>query len=124
MIGITLKASEKGALLIVRLSGKLQKAQFEPFRAQFESEIRHHQELRLCFIVDDQLRWDPRSKWPSLVFNSRHRTSISKLAIAGGGTTWQRWLQMACRPLLIQRARCFDSDQREYAMDWITTELY
>ena len=76
MIEISRFERRQRTILIIRLSGRLTKQQFEGFRAQVESEVRHHKNLRLMFEIADDLRWDPRSRWYQLRFDSRHHTSI------------------------------------------------
>lgn len=110
-------------MLVVDLRGRLTREQYESFRSQMESEIRHYPNLRLLFEIGADLKWDPRSDWRHLRFDSNHRTSIYKLAIVGGEHPWQKWLWAACLPMNIKEAAFFASSQRHLALVWLETTL-
>lgn len=119
MIEISRFERRQRTILIIRLSGRLTKQQFEGFRAQVESEVRHHKNLRLMFEIADDLRWDPRSRWYQLRFDSRHHTSIYRLAVVGGDKPWQRWIWTACLPMSVEQGAFFSLAQKSQAYFWL-----
>jgi len=119
LVDIQRSEQPNGQVLIkVSLSECLTQLEHQVFLTALESEIRHYQNLRLLFELDDHLTWEPRSMWRHLRFDSQHRPHISKLAIVGGGPVWQKWLWTACQPLRIQEAVLFSSSQKPSAFLW------
>ena len=119
MIDIHLFTRGTHSLIAVKLEGLLTQAEYQVFLSHFESEIRHHADLRLFFEFEVNLSWEARSCWRSLKFDSRHRTSIAKMAVVGGGSAWHTWLQSACKPLNIARTFRFSASQRGQAVSWL-----
>jgi hypothetical protein len=105
-------------MICVLFEGRLTQQEYLVFRPQLESTIRHYEGLRLVFVMDDELRWEPRSMWRKLRFDSRHRTSVARLAVVGGSEAWRKWLLTACQHLDVQEAMSFSSIEKSLAWSW------
>ena len=109
------------SLMTVTLEGQLKESQYLQFLSHFESEVRHHKGLKLLFDLDKALRWEARSRWRSLKFDSHHHTSSSQLAVVGNDE-WQKWLVHACTPMSIQQIMLFSPYQLHLAKRWLSGE--
>lgn len=118
MIDVQHYARESEDMLCVTFQGKLTQREYLVFRPHLESTIRHYENLRLVFVMDDELCWDARSMWRFLKFDSRHRTSIARLAVAGGTESWRKWLFRACQHLNVREAMSFTSKEKRLAELW------
>ena len=105
-------------LVVVELSGCLTQLEHQVFVPVIQSEIRHHNSLRLAFELDDELQWEARSQWRSLQFDPHSRSQILKLAVIGGSPAWQKWICGACQPLTVRQALLFTSSQKSRALNW------
>lgn len=122
MIDIQRLQRGSDCLLVVEFDGRLTEREHKVFLPHFESEIRHHKDLRLLFLLADRMVWDVDSSWRRLRFDSRHRTSILKLAVVGGGSVlWHFWLAPACKPLSIATTLRFKNHERAEAASWVLT---
>ncbi len=118
MIDVQHYARESEDMLCVTFQGKLTQQEYLVFRPHLESTIRHYENLRLVFVMDANLRWDARSMWRELKFNSRHRSSIARLAVVAPTAAWRKWLFMACQPLSVREAAAFTSTEKRLAIAW------
>lgn len=118
MIDIQQFTREGDNLIRVCFQGKLTQREYQVFRPHLESTIRHYENLRLVFVMDEDLRWEARSMWRGLRFDSRHRTSIARLAVVGPSAAWRKWLLTACQPLNVQEAATFTALEKRLAVTW------
>lgn len=105
-------------MISVLFEGRLTQKEYLVFRPQLESTIRHYEGLRLVFVMDYELSWEPRSMWRKLRFDSRHRTSVARLAVVGGSEAWRKWILKACQPLKVREAMTFPSSYQRLAVAW------
>ena len=54
---------ENGGNLVVHVSGKLTKADYEPFEPEFERLVRQHANLRVLYDMTDFHGWDLGALW-------------------------------------------------------------
>jgi hypothetical protein len=72
-------------MLCVTFQGKLTQREYLAFRPHFGSTIRHYENLRLVVVMDEDLRWDARSTWRELKFDS----AIARLAVVAPTAAWR-----------------------------------
>lgn len=118
MIDIHQLQSGEDVIFHLKFDGILTEAQYQVFLPHFESEVRHHKNLRLLFDLGSGLGWEARSPWRTLRFDSRHHTDIAKLGIVGN-RAWHDWIVKACSPMNVRRTFLFARNQREFALSWI-----
>jgi hypothetical protein len=119
MIEIDQYARGELTLISVSMSGRLTERELRVFLPHFESEIRHHKKLRLLMQLGLDLSWEPRSNWRSLSFNSRHSTSVSRLAVVGAERRWRQWLVKACASLSVTTTLHFHPRRIVAARQWL-----
>lgn len=110
---------DEQTLIVVTMSGRLSERELKVFQPQFESEIRHHRDLRLLFRLSSDLSWEPRSNWRGLSFDSRHRTSVARLAVVGADPAWRRWVLKACAPLSSHFILSCNTRRLDQAQKWL-----
>lgn len=107
-------------VVTVRLSSYLGSSQYAGFLSYFDSQVRPLAQLRLLFVLDDDLQWDSQSSWPELSLKGSPRILVQKLAISGGGLSRQKWLMSACQPMSVKEAMLFGSSQYVEALTWVS----
>jgi SpoIIAA-like len=112
-----LERDEK-TLFLVTLCGRLTAEQYRVFPPQFESELPAHDALSLLFDLREFKGWEPMSRWKRLSFDSKHRTSVARVAIVGP-LRWRIWMARACVPLGCPETREFLSKSIDGAFNWL-----
>lgn len=119
MIDIHRLERENKTLFKILLEGLLTQQEYEVFRSHFESEVRHYKAVRVVFEMADDLRWEPRSQWRDLKFDSNHSTNIYKIAIIGENQAWRDWAQRAFSPMKVESLLKFSPEQKPLVSTWI-----
>ena len=109
-------------LITVALKGRLSVEEYDVFRAHFESEIRHLENLFVLFDLRELRGWGLGSRWRKLSFDSNHRTSLARIAIVGPPRK-TRWMERACRPLSYRDLERFSSRDIDSAWSWMEESL-
>ena len=72
-----------GRVLVVHVSGKLAKADYEHFVPEFERLVRQHGKLRVLFDMTSFHGWEPAALWADIKFDIKHFADIERLAMVG-----------------------------------------
>jgi hypothetical protein len=82
---MTLQLTEEngGKLVVVHVSGKLVKADYEHFVPEIERLVRRHGKLRLLFDMTDFHGWEVSAAWEDFKFGIEHFADIERLAMVG-----------------------------------------
>ena len=114
---IQLNEEDDGKVLILHISGKLVKADYEHFVNEFERLIRQHGKLRVLFDIAD-LRWDAGAVWEDIKFDMKHFSDIERLAMVGD-KKWQHGMAIFFRPFTKATIRYFDHAESAEARKWL-----
>lgn len=115
---IQLKEEGDGRMLVVNVSGKLTKADYEHFVPAFERLVRQHGNLNLLFDMHDFHGWDAGALWEDCKFASKHFADIDRLAMIGE-TKWQRGMATFCKPFTKASVRYFEHADAAEAHQWV-----
>ena len=108
-----------GRILEVRLSGKLEKSDYEDFIPEIDRLIEERPAgLRLLVIFDDFKGWDAGGFWEDLKFGAGHLTEFERLAMVGD-TTWEKAMAMFCKPITTADVKYFPIEEADRARAWI-----
>jgi len=110
--------NEEGKTLIVHVSGKLTKADYEHFVPESERLIRLHGKLRLLFDMTGFHGWDAGAAWEDLKFGIKHFADIERLAMVGE-KKWQHGMATFCKPFTRAVVRYFDHADAAAARKWL-----
>jgi len=90
---IQLNEENGGKILVVHVSGKLAKADYEHFVPEFERLARQHGKLSVLFDMTGFHGWEAGALWEDTKFAINHFADIERLAMVGkrsGSTAWRR----------------------------------
>ena len=114
---IEVSSEQDGKLVVVRLSGKLHKADYRHFVPIVENAIQKHGKIRMLVHLHNFHGWDAGGLWEDLKFDVNHFRDIERLAIVGE-TTWEKWMAEFCKPFTSASIRYFPSGQLAEARLW------
>ncbi|MEO9124244.1 MAG: STAS/SEC14 domain-containing protein [Microcoleus sp.] len=86
---IQFKEENSGKLLVVDVTGKLTKTDYDHFVPEFDRLIQEYGKLRLLFDMTDFHGWEVSAIWEDLKLGIRHFADIEKLAMVGE-TKWEQ----------------------------------
>jgi hypothetical protein len=111
-----------GKVLVVRVSGKLTKEDYERFLPETERLIGKHGKIRVLFDMHEFHGWTAGALWQDIKFDLRHFRDIERLAMVGD-KSWEHGMAVFCRPFTTAKIRYFDRSQAVQANTWIETDL-
>ena len=118
-MSIKLKEENGGKVLVVHVSGKLVKADYDHFVPEFERLVRQHGKLNVLFDMTDFHGWEAAAMWEDTKFAIRHFSDIEKLAIVGGNR-WQQGMATFCKPFTKATVQYFDHADDAAALTWLS----
>lgn len=117
-MSIQLKEENDGKVLVVYISVKLVKEDYEQFVPAFERLAIQHGKLRLLFDMNDFQGWDASALWKDTKFAVNHFSEIAKLAMVGE-KRWQHGMAMFCKPFTRATIRYFEYDDAYRVRQWL-----
>lgn len=121
-MSIQLKEEDGGKILVVQVSGKLPKADYERFVPEFDRLIDQHGKLRLLFDMTNFHGWEVSAMWEDLKLGIEHFADIERLAMVGE-TQWQHGMATFCKPFTKATVRYFDHAEAQAARQWLGESL-
>ncbi len=115
---IQLNEENNGKLLVIHVSGKLVKADYEQFVPEVERLVRQHGKLRLLFDMTDFHGWEASAAWEDFKFGIEHFADIERLAMLGD-KEWQHGMAIFCKPFTKAQVRYFDHAKAAEARQWL-----
>jgi|SRR5665213_1721906 len=115
---IQLDKESDGRILIVHVSGKLAKADYERFGPEFEQLVQQHGKLRVLFDMTGFHGWDLTALWEDIKFDLNHFADIERLAMVGE-RKWQHGMSAFCKPFTKATIKYFDHSQAAEARKWL-----
>jgi hypothetical protein len=120
-MGLNVSADISGNVLMVTLSGKLTREDYELFVPQVDKLIEEHGSLSLLVELEDFHGWSAGALWEDTKFAARHVTDIDRLAIVGD-KLWEKGMALFCKPFTTAEVRFFPREEREQAEAWVQGE--
>ena len=93
---IQLNEENGGRILVVHVSGKLAKADYDHFVPEFERLVRQYGKLQLLFDMTGFHGWEAGALWEDIKFDMKHFAHIERLAMVGE----KKWHAAAAREWL------------------------
>jgi hypothetical protein len=115
---IQLTEENGGKVLVVQVSGKLVKADYEHFVPEFERLIAQRGKLRLLFDMTDFHGWELSAAWEDFKFGIEHFADIDRLAMVGD-RQWQHGMAIFCKPFTKAMVRYFEHVEAAEARKWL-----
>jgi len=117
---MSLKLNEEngGKLLVVRVSAKLTKADYEHFVPEFDRLVQKHGKLRVLFDMTDFHGWEAGALWEDIKLSLKHFAHLDRLAMVGE-KKWQQGMATFCKPFTKASIRYFDHAGGADARKWL-----
>ncbi len=116
---IQLSEDSDGRFLVIHVTGKLVKADYGQFVAEFERRLKEQGTLRVLFDMTGLHGWDAGAMWEDIKFDVKHFADISRLAMVGD-RKWQQGMAEFFKPFTKATARYFDRAAIADARSWLT----
>jgi hypothetical protein len=117
-MSISLREEAGGKVLVIRLGGKLTKADYERFVPEVERLIRRHGKVRMLIQMHDFHGWSLSALWDDIKFDLRHFAHIERLAMVGE-SKWEAGMAAFCKPFTAATIRYFDEAKSGESLKWI-----
>lgn len=115
---IQLSEENDGKIIVVHVSGKLAKADYEQFMPEFERLVQVHGKLRVLFDMTGFHGWEVSAAWEDLKFGVAHFADIERLAMVGENK-WQHGVATFGKPFTKAAVRYFDHAEAAEARKWL-----
>lgn len=115
---IQLLEESKEDLVAFRISGHIDKSDYEIMLPVLEEKIKQHGKIRVYAEVQEVDDYTFEALWEEIKFDFKHATDFTKAAIVGD-KTWIDWATVMAKPFTSAQIRYFDFTQRDQAWAWI-----
>jgi len=116
---IVVSAENGGGLLVIRLTGRLKKADYEEFVPVVEKAIKVNGTIRMLVLMHHFHGLDSGALWQEVKFDAKHLADIDRIAMVGE-TTEEKWMSTLFNPFVTAEIRYFSSDDAAKARTWVT----
>jgi len=113
---------ENEKVLVVSVSGKLTKEDYEDLVPEVDRLIQEHGKIRILFEMRDFHGWNAGAIWEDTKFAFRHFHAIERLAVIGE-KSWQKGMTIFCKPFTGAQIKYFSHAQADEACQWIQEQL-
>ena len=115
---LQLLEESQGDLVAFRISGNVDKNDYDVMLPVLENKIRQHGKIKVYAEVQDVEAYSLRALYEDIKFDLKHANDFSKAAIVGE-SEWIDWLATAARPFTTAEVKYFDFTQRKAAWAWV-----
>jgi hypothetical protein len=111
-----------GKLLLIKLSGKLTKEDYEQFVPEVERLIQQHGKIRVLCQMHDFHGWSLGALWEDIKFDWKHVGDSERLALVGD-RKWEEGMAAFCKPFTRAAISYFDASKAAEALNWVKEGL-
>jgi len=115
---LQLLEESRGDLVAFRISGNVDKNDYNVMLPVLEERIRQHGKIRVYAEVQDVEAYSLRALYEDVKFDIKHAASFSRAAIVGD-RSWIDWLTVMAAPFTTANVKYYDFSQREAAWEWV-----
>lgn len=108
----------KDDLVAFRISGHIDKRDYEIMLPLLEEKIKQHGKIRVYAEVYEVEDYSLKALWEDIKFDFKHASDFSRAAVVGD-RKWLDWLTMIAKPFTSAEVKYFDFTQRDQAWAWI-----
>lgn len=121
-MAIEVTREQDGKVLLVRLSGKLAKEDYERFVPEVVGPIQKYGKVRMLIEMRDFHGWSAGALWEDTKFTLKHTRDIERLAVVGE-KRWQKGMATFCRPFTKADIQYFEAGKLDEARSWLLEEV-
>lgn len=118
---IQVTEEDGGKMLVVHVSGKLAKEDYERFVPEFERLLLQHGKLRLLLDMTGLHGWEAGALWEDTKFAIHHFADIERIGVVGE-EKWQHAMATFCKPFTKAKVRFFEHTGVAEARKWVGAE--
>ena len=118
---IHISTENEGNLLVIQLTGKVHKEDYQHFVPLVEKAVQMHGKVRMLVQMHNFHGWDAAALWQDVKFDAKHFNHIERLAIVGE-TTWEKWMAAFCKPFTTATIRYYGTEAMAEARVWIAAK--
>jgi hypothetical protein len=119
---MSVELHEDGKILVIKLTGKLAKEDYEQFAPEVDRLIKQHGKLRMLVQMHDFHGWTAGALWQDIKFDLKNFRQIERVALVGE-KSWEHGMATFCKPFTTATIRYFDRTEAEQAAEWIHADL-
>ena len=117
-LAIDVTSENDGKLLVIQMTGKLNKKDYQHFVPMIEKAVQKHGKVRMLVQMHNFHGWNAGALWEDVKFDLKHFNDIERLAMVGE-KKWQQWMATFCNPFTAATVRYFPLEQAAEARAWI-----
>lgn len=117
-MAVELREEAAGKIMIINLSGKLTKEDYQHFIPEVERAIQQQGKVRMLVRMHDFHGWTAGALWEDLKFDWKHFSDVERLALVGE-TRWEAGMAAFCKPFTRATIRYFDISKADDALPWL-----
>jgi len=117
-MSVTLKHEVGSKVLIIRVSEKLEKADYKRLLPELQLAIINNKNIRILFIMEDFVGEDPSALWKEIKSDFKYFTDVERLAMVGE-MSWEQAMATACEPFTNADIRYFNTEHKHDAVEWL-----
>jgi hypothetical protein len=121
-MSVELREEDAARIMVVKLTGKLTKDDYDQFVPEVERLIGVHGKLRMLVEMHDFHGWTAGALWQDVKFDAKHFRDIERLAMVGE-KKWEQAAAAFCKPFTTATVRYFDRSELTRADAWIHADL-
>jgi SpoIIAA-like len=120
-MSVDLHEEDGGRILVIKLTGKLTKDDYEDFLSEVEELVKQHGKLRILVQMQDFHGWTAGALWQDIKFDLKPFREIECLALVGE-KAWERGMTIFCQPFITAKVRYFDRSKAVQAEAWVRAD--
>jgi hypothetical protein len=117
-MALDLHEEAEGKVLVARLTGKLETADYERFAPKLDELVEQHGKVRILAEMHEFHGWTAGALWEDIKVAFKHYSDIERIAIVGE-TKWQKGMATFCKPFTKAEVRFFGLDEAVEARTWL-----
>jgi stage II sporulation SpoAA-like protein len=117
-MSVELKEEAGGKILMVKMTGKLTKADYEHLGPTVDRAVQQHGKVRMLVHMHDFHGWTMGALWQDIKFDFKHFAHLERVAFVGE-RKWEAGMAVFCKPFTTATIRYFDASQIHDADTWI-----
>ena len=118
---LQLLEESKGDLVAIRISGHVDKNDYDVMLPVLEEKIKQHRKISVYAELQDVEAYTLEAFWQDVKFDIRHASDFKKAAIIGEHK-WLELLTTLASPFTSAQVKFFNFMEREQAMEWVKSE--
>lgn len=115
---VELEERQDGKILVVRVTGRLEKQDYERYAPEIERLIEKHGKIRVFLETHDFHGWKAGALWEDIKFDLKHFSDVERVAIVGE-KKWEKGMATFCKPFTTAEIRFFEHANADDARAWI-----